>query len=951
MFIKYIQHLLGISLTLFVVGHLCGQPTTPNPIHTSIPSSGFIFTPSDIQMSPAERERILRELTRSLQMANIFAQDASEPSLFDRALDFTGGVISNVVDKGIDLLPYTGASGIIVSSVLGEAKDQVADWLSSDDQDDYLRQRDFAFRQEIEKAMTAGIAGCTGDLNCIDQFANAIINDPDLQSQFQSASDLGIYDHAHTRALIKSAKDQAVAQYTGTFVKIDNLDLKVTNLMADMKATMVNNFQQINNNQRTLIKGVATLIDIEQRQIIGLQNIQTTLNQNFAQIGVGIQNITQLQQINLFLSAATLEAVGIIDQKVDVVNQKIDIVSTQINGLTATVQTMHVEQRNARIQDIFLNSPLNLKIKELTDINSNISQLLLKQEGGEKKRQEILANLQALKVKEDVIIASKMISTWGNVAKEALSIFCQNCPEELSKGISAVVVTSNIVGNLASGNIAGAVMNALSIFKKPEPSPELRMLQQISQQLTQLERSMNQQFQQVHQHLFALEQNLGSRMQIIDLKIDQLTDFVVAAHIQTMEQLSGINSKLNYVINQNECTKDLILTLTQQGGQDLCKVPVAEFKRRVTSGQINSFQDLDNFFRGNFCQPCVQALFKASNVSLADNATFRYAQCAAEGVEPKARPDRAYEFIFQNFIAQNARDTAFVNSLLLIPANVRLAPFFADTVGKLLQKSVVQLNTEDRNLRNHRVVMAYADYLLTMFTMSEFFDENRLLTPAEIRQNPGFSRERARKMILTLESARDLINHAMLQQSVLSGNGMFAKLDQIIKSGASAVPTLEDANFNLLNAFVYNPYLSKNYGAYLVDKHIGLDRLKSIIENNALKKGKQRFLFRGFNIHLFEDRNNTPSFVINLTNTADPNRHVAFLQGFLPVADGKIDETLYQRNMEFAFPAAYLELQSMRDRIVAKLGEMNLIVSPALDAPNAPLSRENLQQIIVAHRN
>jgi hypothetical protein len=934
-------------LALIPVTALFAQPTGSGTVHQSIPSRQFGLS-GNVVLSQQERDRITREFIASLQRVNADAHEAADPGFFGSVVDFAGGVVNRMADKAIDALPLTGVGGFVASSVLGEAKDRAVEFLFEDDSEDFKLQRAFAVRREMEKALTQGVNSCTGDLECIDRLANTLIEDPDVQSQFKEAGDLGLYDDATTRALIKSVKDDAIAQYKGTVIKIDNLDLKITGIVNDVRNTMVTGFQTINQNQRTIIKGVATLIDIEQRQTIALQNIQTTLNENFKQISVGINNVIELQQVNLFISAATLEAVGVVNQKVDVLNENVTIVSHQITSLASTINEMQVEQRNEKIQQIFNNSSLGIKITELENVNSSISQLLLKQENGERRRQELIANFKTLKDKENVIIATKMIATWGNVGKEALSVFCSGCPEELAQGIDAAIVAANIVGNITSGNLAGAAMNVIGIFKKPEPSPELKMLQQISRQLTALESKMNAQFREVHNHLFAIEQNLGTRMQIVDFKVEQLTQFVLAAHVQVMEQLSGIDSKLNYVINQNECTKDLILKLTQQGGQDLCKGPVSEFKTRAFEGRIVTFQDLDNFFRGNFCQPCIQALFDASSVVLPDNASFRYAQCNIEGADNKARPDRVYEFMFQQFIRDRATDTVFVNSLLLIPVDVRVAAAFPDSVGRFLNRSVLALNQEDRNFRNHRAIMAYADYLLTMFTMTEFFDNNRLLTPAEINENPGFSRERARKMIIMLEGAQDLLNHAMFQQSILAGNGAFARLDEMIRRGSAAVAQNDVAAINLADIFYYNPYLSKNYAAYLIDRHVGLDRLKDIVDNKRLKKGKQRIVLEGFSILLFDDANGKPAFNISLTDRRDPNKHVPLLQGFLPVEEEKVDSAMYARNLIFVFPAAYSELQSMREGIVAKLAEMNLIVSPQLDVAGSKFSRDDLERLIAS---
>lgn len=232
--------LMGISAMTAVFG----QPAGAGPVHQSIPSLSFGL-PAGGPLSPAERDRITQQFLEALRRVNADAYGDSDPSFIDNVFDFGSDVIDNVVDLsiddvldvsvndvvdlGVDLFvnPVGGVKGVVKDAILDTAVDWATDWLWGDDAADaYRNQRDFALRLEMEAAMTEAVNSCTGDINCIDRLANDLLNDPDIQSQFKEAGDLGIFDEAHARALIKSARDGAVAQYTGTVIQIENLDLK-----------------------------------------------------------------------------------------------------------------------------------------------------------------------------------------------------------------------------------------------------------------------------------------------------------------------------------------------------------------------------------------------------------------------------------------------------------------------------------------------------------------------------------------------------------------------------------------------------------------------------------------------------------------------------------------------------------------------------------------------------
>jgi hypothetical protein len=589
-----------------------------------------------------------------------------------------------------------------------------------------------------------------------------------------------------------------------------------------------------------------------------------------------------------------------------------------------------------KVKEIFERSTLADKIKDLQDPKSPIASMM-----SDSTRLAQISMYKALKTKQDLLNVCNIIAEYGPLGQEALSLFCRDCPEEVYQTVNLGLAVTDIVGNVAAGNIASAAMNAIGLFKGQGPSAEQQMLTQISNQLRSLEKGMNSQFKLMHERLFKTEQTLLSRIDTIDAHMIRLSYDILNMKTEVLQGLSILDSKLDYIQTQNECTQNLILQIVASQNQDACKIPVLEFKNSLANNAINSFEDLENFYDGWNCQKCVDVLSNVSNTVLISSPLFQYSKCNFEGESNKARPDRIYEFLFKLLDKQTDRDN-LANAILAIPKTVRIAdPRSNGTV----EKKVISLVEQDRSYRDYEQVLTYADYVLTMFTFIELYDNGIFSTPEMIRNNPGFTVERSDFMKTSLEQTIQLVNHTIFQQLLLTGNGLFEILTEQMEAGIANVNASSD-EFSIADVFRYNPYLRKNYSSYLLDRNIGYEKLVRFAGGGPAKKRFNRIGYNGYSFLLREDKNENIYFEVSLTDLDDPQKSRQIFNCHSPINSRFSGQENYLKALEFSLPNSVVRLIAMKQALMDKLAEMNVITSSTLDEPNAKFSRADLKNLV-----
>src|SRR5690606_18847939 len=326
------------------------------PVQHSFQTLQFLLPEQENRLTQEEEELLIGQLVDRMEYWNDLARE-SDPGWRN---DVLVPLITYTVDELVDIAGRSPFSRIPVRTAGGWLNDKITTHLITKDAQEYARQRDFKVRETFELTATAIVEDhCSGDVDCADAVFGQVLDDPDVQQQISEADALGAFDEAQTRAYVKSALEKSLNNYDGAIIEIDNLTATVNAAVSDVKATVANNFQELNENQLHIINTSAEIMHAQQENTIALANLQEIVTNNLEIIDTKVDNITTLQQQNLFVSNAIHDGMVKIDNR--------------IIALSKSFAAMKNEQKIAEIHEIFENSPINKKIKALENKNSTIS--------------------------------------------------------------------------------------------------------------------------------------------------------------------------------------------------------------------------------------------------------------------------------------------------------------------------------------------------------------------------------------------------------------------------------------------------------------------------------------------------------------------------------------------------------------------------------------------------
>jgi hypothetical protein len=267
----------------------------------------------------------------------------------------------------------------------------------------------------------------------------------------------------------------------------------------------------------------------------------------------------------------------------------------------------------------------------------------------------------------------------------------------------------------------------------------------------------------------------------------------------------------------------------------------------------------------------------------------------------------------------------------------------------------------DAQYRDPASVLTFAQYVLMVFPLLELYDQDRLRTPAEIHANAGFTQVRAQAVMGLLEQLRDLLGRVEIQQGLMAGNGVMSALDAVLKQGPDALTSQPDSarQFSVKDLFQRNPYITKNYAAYLLAKHVGFDRLRHLLQRRDMWLSRQRVMLNGFSLAFSVDDSGDVLFSAEIVGTpaaeqasgAPELSRTPLFTVKLPVKDGTITEEAYAGFIKVAPPPSMVHVKKMRAAVTAKLAELKTITSPALDVSTSRFTRKDLELLVSALRS
>jgi hypothetical protein len=689
---------------------------------------------------------------------------------------------------------------------------------------------------------------------------------------------------------------------------------------------------KINGKVDKIIKDVAGVLHAQQEFSVALVNLNGIISQNHKEVMTGIGETKLAVQENIKITKAVLAA-----------TQEIGV---DVKAIKGDVSAMREEQRIDKIQKYFEDSPIKDRIADLKKPESDISKLYANQP---EKKAKLLKSLEVARVKEVTTKTMNLVNEWGNVGLEALNVFCKDCPPEVAEGVKIGMGVTNIAGNVLTGNYSQAIMGALGLFKKPQPSPEMQMLTQITKQLDALNSTMDEGFRKTHEQLFNIEGHLTQRFDIVDQKLGAIHENLLTMREEMLSQFSTVDAKLNFIMRQNSCLKDVIVKLGSDN-TDVCKGSIEALSELIKNKPIIKLQDFQNKFDAAGCKDCIERLFINFNRKLITSPIFMYTDCPSPDANIKLLPDEMYKFLYNKVFFATKPSKLSMASLMFIPKDVVIAPVLRDSLKSFLKNPKFEIVEADKSYRNYRIVLAFTDYVLTLLPFIELYDHSKgsLLTSDELKSNPERSIDRMAFLKKAIENTLDLIDHTIMQQSLLSGNGIFNNIDGILSKNIQ-----DSEDFDINDAFAANQYLNKNYATYFLNKNVGFNKLKSYSDRMKLtpsftppstitatskieytRDGKDKFGYRVFTKKNATEFNTIPVFT-----------------GILPSNNGTLEKNNYTTHLEFAVPSSIPELYAARQRLLDKLLELEIVSSKDLDNPNSEFTRKDLKDLLIAVKN
>lgn len=925
---------ITLFLTIFLATPLClHAQSDEKPIYQSFQTITFIRPQQVIVLTEEERNDFIKRVSFTLKKHSDDFNDKSDPH----------GVRSIFKDK---INPFVDLIPIPDGGVLGKLRDK---WYEHRE----AANSPFKIEKQFQdsKSLTGYAAElrkkCDNNIDCITDEATKVVANPEIQKRLGNDL-LPVFDKAILKQLLIASASNDELNHEETMDKFSSLEA----FSKEGFSMVLSGLEEVKEGQQKIYRNTAKIIHIQQEHTIALIEIQKTIDENQVEIRKrleqGFGEVKELQVQNLFLTQMVLENTKAMEGQLIDLNEKVDDLGEAVNVV-----------RQRQLKQIFDESPTKKKLELLKGEEGKemFNDPKKTPEENEKARRSMIQNTEKLIKKEQIVNVTKKVREWGTVGKEALNVLCKNCPSEISEGLDMAMAASDIVGGITSGNWSTAIMAGLSFFKKPEPGPEMKMLQQISQQLTSLESNMNDQFKDVHSHLFAMEDNIVSRLEIVDQKLDIISSQIEFTYTELSSQLSTIENKTNYIIRQNDCTQDLILNIVKNGAQDVCKIPVQEFKKRKAGGLIQSFSDLNAFFVGSLsCKECVEALRKISGPELENITAFRYSDCKTTSDQNKNRPEKLYEFTFNNLISNYQKSNPYdLFSILFVPDNVITASSIMDTINVLPDSIKIKIKASFQNFklvendkfyRNYEAVLEFVDYTLTMMPFLELYDNGALLTYEKLSNTPSLSKERAKAIILLLDNMDALLDRTIFQQSLMTGMGSFKAVDSYVKNGKVSSSISDGSEVVLQNLFDYNPFFNKNFSTYFIDKNYGgVKGLRKVLASNTFTtSGTHKKINNDFKSTISKD-NNGNLIVSVSTSSRYGNKYI--FSSYIPDLKGTDDDPLiYDQYLLYAIPSSLKELFNAKNQTNSLRSEMKFLLSGDIDKPNAKFTRKDLNVLI-----
>jgi hypothetical protein len=446
--------------------------------------------------------------------------------------------------------------------------------------------------------------------------------------------------------------------------------------------------------------------------------------------------------------------------------------------------------------------------------------------------------LQRIEEKKEIVSVAQMAIQVGNGAlslMETLQIGSAKDRQYVAYGLKI----AEIGINLYAGNYFAAFSSAMSLFSKPKPSPEMRMLSKILGRLDELERTITTGFRDLHNQLVAVHQDLVNRLDFISYQITDFRMEMLRNHQQIVTSLNEIENRLDYLIIQNN-RLDSKLTALLGGGQDACFEPYNTWGAiKDQSGDTTRLTPnfLNSFVEGAFCKPCFESLLTTLTEDFVNGpkrSAFDYtvepAESAYQHLYNQKDLFRKQAEFWNNQFTPVQKDTA-VSSLLYPTLQVtgHKEPF--KNLSK--QRAVPVLNAVNTfsnvDYMNYKRVVQMADYVCDFYSLLSIYRNGVIMDAAAANSSTGsvFIQFRTNLLEGGAKKTLNLVEKAIAHESLMMGIHLFDDFYNTLngsryspdESGIGAktlaIGRKMEEIFKILRS---NPIMARNFASYAMVK-------------------------------------------------------------------------------------------------------------------------------------
>lgn len=431
------------------------------------------------------------------------------------------------------------------------------------------------------------------------------------------------------------------------------------------------------------------------------------------------------------------------------------------------------------------------------------------------QKDQLIADLKEIENKETIISVSNQVNQYANGTYNALvqtGVLKGEDAERAGKLLHAIQIGTGIA-RVYAGDMSGLMSvfsGAGGLFSEPQESSEMQylkfMLEHIDARFDQLEYKLN----------------------VIETKLDNLSELTIDMYQDMLKSFEYVNSKLDLVLWKQDNLQELS-RIQLFNGYFKCK-SLLDVSEKLDF-EFESFDDFISTYEQDIYSGCLADLRKFSiDDDLRSQFYYSVSKSFLNSSWTQIEIKEIYEPTFDLFKNNYGTDLKLASNALLLPTEL-----IKDSYMPLTFLNNNNLIEEDyskslENYFNYEMVLQFVEFLIKFRGYFEVNGQNADFRPVSLSEylntNPKLLAQKRYFISKQLENTLELIDYTIMQQSLLSGNLL---IDPI--NAALYTPNENEEKLKLTErVLTNNTLISTNYISQLVRQSIPPNDLNHFLD-------------------------------------------------------------------------------------------------------------------------